>query len=702
MWGAGKVGHQALSSFIWSVADRLRGDCRQSDSGKVIPRFTVLRRVDRVLEATKAAVLAEFATKRATPSYRADIDGLRGLAVIAVVGFHAFPSNMRGGFVGVDLFFVISGFLITGIIVEDLDGGSFSFREFYYRRIRRLFPALLAVLAASYAFGWFHLLAPEFEQFGSHVAAGSAFASNFLSWHEAGYFDNAAQTKPLLHLWSLGVEEQFYIFWPLLLWLAWKFRLRFIGIAVAVAVPSFVLNIIYVHHNDPTAAFYSPAARFWELMLGAILASVHASRVVDRMPFPNGLSIFGIASIVISILVLDQTTNIPGRWALFPTIGVVLIIGVGERAWLNRVALSHPALVFVGLISYPLYLWHWPLLSFSRIVEGQTPSLLIRSSTVLISVVLAYLTYRLIERPIRFSNSMHGMKRIAALCTLMLVFGIGGVITYYQHGLSFRVAANPQLANKGEIGHGEFFRYMAEHSYPCTPDSIRKHSLTFFQARCVQSQNSDVKDIAIIGDSHAEDLFIGLAEQFPESNIVTYIQNALPILGKKDYDEIFDYVSKDKNISIVILAGYWDVRQREMPAGSSFEAELARTVRFLVQSGKNVDLIDDKPNLPFDPTICKYKPRGFIWNAQREPVCSINASLFRKQQVKYRPALVAVAESFPKVRLVETDDAFCDEHVCSGAKNGVLFFRDKNHLTVEGSQYLGQRLRARYRDLAFK
>jgi peptidoglycan/LPS O-acetylase OafA/YrhL len=701
MWGAGKVSHQALSSFIWSVADRLRGDCRQSDSGKVIPRFTVLRRLDRVLEATKAVVLAEFAAKRATPSYRADIDGLRGLAVIAVVGFHAFPSNVRGGFVGVDMFFVISGYLITRIIVQDLDGGSFSFREFYYRRIRRLFPALLAVLAATYAFGWFHLLAPEFEQLGSHVAAGSTFASNFLSWHEAGYFDNEAKTKPLLHLWSLGVEEQFYIFWPLLLWLAWKFRLRFIGIAAAVAASSFVLNIIYVHHDDSVAAFYSPAARFWELMLGAILASAHASRIVDRVPFRNSVSIFGIASIVVLILVLDRTTNFPGWWALFPTIGAVLIIGAGEHAWFNRVALSHPALVFVGLISYPLYLWHWPLLSFSRIMEGQTPSLIVRSSTVLVSVVLAYLTYRLVERPIRFSKSTHDVKRIGALCTLMLVFGIGGLITYYQRGLPSRVAANPQLANKGEIGPDGFFRYMAEHFHPCTPDSIRKHSLTYFRARCVQSQNSDVKDIAIIGDSHAEDLFFGLAEQFPESNIVTYIQSALPILANKVYDEIFDYVSKDKNISTVILAGYWDLRQREVPASSSFEAELARTVRFLVQSGKNVDLVDDTPNLPFDPVICKYKPRVFIWNAQREPVCSADASFFRKQQV-YRPALVAVAASSPNVRLVEIDDVFCDEHVCSAAKDGALFFRDQDHLTVEGSRYLGQRLKARYSDLAFK
>ncbi len=623
--------------------------------------------------------------------------------MVAVVGFHAFPSLVPGGFVGVDVFFVISGYLITGIIVEHLDGGSFSFREFYYRRIKRLFPALLTVLAACYAFGWFSLLAPEFEQFGSHVAAGSAFVSNFLSWHEAGYFDNAAETKPLLHLWSLGVEEQFYIFWPLFLWLAWKLRLGFIGIAVAVAVPSFVLNIMYVHHNDSIAAFYSPAARFWELMLGAVLASILTSRLVDRIPFRNSLSILGIASIAISIFVLAHTTNFPGWWALFPTIGTVLIIGAGECTWLNRTTLSHPALVIVGLISYPLYLWHWPLLSFARIVEGQTPSLIVRSSTVLISIVLSYLTYRLVEQPIRFNKSTHGMKRIAALCTLMFALGIGGLITYYQHGLSFRAAANPQIANKGEIGNEEFFRYMAEHFHPCTPDYIQKHSLSLgFQARCVQSQNSNVKDIAIIGDSHAEDLFIGFAEQLPESNIVTYIQGALPILGKSEYSEIFDYVSRDKNISTIILAGYWDVRQYEVPDGSSLEVELAKTIRFLVQSGKNVYLIDDRPNFPFDPTICKYKSRNFIWNGQSEPVCSINASFFRKQHVKYRSALVTVAASFPNVRLLQTDDFFCDEQVCYGAQNGVLFFRDVNHLTVEGSQYIGQRLMARYKDLAFK
>ena len=176
----------------------------------------------------------------------------------------------------------------------------------------------------------------------------------------------------------------------------------------------------------------------------------------------------------------------------------------------------------------------------------------------------------------------------------------------------------------------------------------------------------------------------------------------MPILGEKDYGEIFDYVSRDKNISTIILAGYWAVRQHEVPDGSSLEVELAKTVGFLVQSGKNVYLIDDRPNFPFDPTICKYKPRDFIWNARREPVCSINASFFRNQQVKYRPALIAVAASFPKVRLLETDDVFCDEHVFRMAKNGVLFFRDVDHLTIEGSQYIGQKLMGRYRDLAFK
>jgi peptidoglycan/LPS O-acetylase OafA/YrhL len=177
------------------------------------------------------------------PKYRPDIDGLRAVAVLAVVLFHAFPGLIRGGFIGVDIFFVISGYLISTIIFENLDRGSFSFREFYVRRIKRIFPALIVVLLACFAFGWFALLADEFNQLGKHIAAGAGFVSNIVLWGEAGYFDNSAETKPLLHLWSLGIEEQFYIVWPLLLWFAWKRKFNLLTIAVLIAIISLALNI---------------------------------------------------------------------------------------------------------------------------------------------------------------------------------------------------------------------------------------------------------------------------------------------------------------------------------------------------------------------------------------------------------------------------------------------------------------------------
>lgn len=205
------------------------------------------------------------------PKYRPDIDGLRAIAVLAVVAFHAFPNWIKGGFIGVDIFFVISGYLISTIIFESLDKGTFSFSEFYARRITRIFPALLLVLVACLTFGWFVLLADEYKQLGKHTAGGAGFVSNFLLWNEAGYFDNSAETKPLLHLWSLGIEEQFYILWPLLLWFFWKRNFNLFIITIAVAIASFILNIEGVKH-DMVATFYSPQSRFWELLSGSLLA----------------------------------------------------------------------------------------------------------------------------------------------------------------------------------------------------------------------------------------------------------------------------------------------------------------------------------------------------------------------------------------------------------------------------------------------
>ena len=272
--------------------------------------------------------------------YRADIDGLRAVAVLSVVGFHAFPNFIKSGFIGVDIFFVISGFLISSIIFGNLEHRSFNYSEFYVRRIKRIFPALIAVLLTSLCFGWYVLLANEFQQLGKHVAAGTAFISNFALWNESGYFDNAAETKPLLHLWSLAIEEQFYIFWPVLLGIVWKRRWNFLVITTAIALISFAINI-YSSFDNPVATFYSPLSRFWELMIGGVLAylTIHKKNYVNK--HPNIQSLLGFMLLAIGFYFIVSRNTYPSYWALLPVLGTFFIISGGSNAWLNRTFLSN-------------------------------------------------------------------------------------------------------------------------------------------------------------------------------------------------------------------------------------------------------------------------------------------------------------------------------------------------------------------------
>src|SRR5258707_3234889 len=293
--------------------------------------------------------------------YRPDIDGLRAIAVLAVVGFHAFPYWVRGGFVGVDIFFVISGYLISANIFGALEASRFSFAEFYARRIKRIFPALLLLLVVVSVVAWFTLLPNEYKQIGKHTAAGASFVPNFVFWKEAGYFDTASEIKPLLHLWSLGIEEQFYVFWPLLLWAGAKRRNGFLLITLMVALMSFAVNVVTVH-TDTAAAFYSPLSRIWELMIGGLLCYFRPPRASLTRRSLNWPAICGILLIGISVTSMNREMPLPGWLALLPTTGACLAIAAGPDAWLNRNLLSNPPMTWVGLISYPLYLWHWPLL----------------------------------------------------------------------------------------------------------------------------------------------------------------------------------------------------------------------------------------------------------------------------------------------------------------------------------------------------
>lgn len=360
-----------------------------------------------------------------TRVYRPDVDGLRALAVLFVVFYHAFPAWMPGGFVGVDIFFVLSGHLITGILLSDLDRGTFSIAGFYARRVRRIFPALLATLAATLLVGWALQLPDEFRRLGRHLLGGSTFSSNLLLWSESGYFDTSAETKPLLHLWSLAIEEQYYLGWPLLLAALWRLRRHALALNALVLAVSFASNVYLVRH-DPTAAYYMPLSRFWELLAGALLAQLH-HRGVRFSPAGGGIAApVGAVLLGMGLLWIDKWSAFPGWWALLPVFGTFLLLAAGEGAWLNRHLLSNRLLVGIGLVSYPLYLWHWPILSFLRINYGEAPFPALRWAGIGLSLVLAWATYRWIERPLRFHRSPRTVPLL--LGGLVLVAGAGAAL----------------------------------------------------------------------------------------------------------------------------------------------------------------------------------------------------------------------------------------------------------------------------------
>jgi peptidoglycan/LPS O-acetylase OafA/YrhL len=607
-------------------------------------------------------------------AYRRDIDGLRAVAVLIVVVYHAFPNVLPGGFIGVDIFFIISGYLISTTLFQSIQSDTFSIFDFYSRRVRRIFPALAVVLTATGAFGWFVLRADEFQQLGKHIAAGVGFVSNFALWNESGYFDSAADAKPLLHLWSLGIEEQFYFFFPIILWTAWKARRGLLKVTVFVAVLSFLWSL-YQFTHDSTALFYSPQTRFWEMMIGAILAhqmlaSRGGSGFLARPDLKNARANIGAIFLIVGIIMCGRANIYPGPWALFPTIGATLLIAAGETAFVNRRILSTRVMVGIGLISYPLYLWHWPLLSYARIIAGRTPSGIVRTSCLVAAFVLAYITYRFIERPLRALS--HQRTVVAFLGVGLLTIGMGGVLIYNQKGFEGRPVDLREVKFEGDLEHDDFHNYIKNHFIQCSSKAVLQQAENFGKIkRCFQSQQDRPVDTVILGDSHAEHLFIGLAESLPQKNVAAYMRNGMAVRSNSGFSIIFDELDADKNVKQVVLSSLWSLRG--IPVQDMIE-----TVRSLQKTGKTVFITDDVPDFNFFPVVCKFKGE-----------CSESSSIFAERYSSYSQDLKDVVDSVPGLVLIKTSEYLCDSATCTMSGAGKLYYRDANHLSIPGSQFIG-------------
>lgn len=350
--------------------------------------------------------------------YRSDIDGLRALAIISVLIFHMFPKFLPGGYVGVDIFFIISGYLIGSTIFNEYEKGNFSFLNFYQRRLIRIIPLLLVVLFATFLLGYFFLLPHEFKSLGRHIGAASVFGSNFQLLKEKGYFDTASELKPLLHLWSLGIEEQFYLFLPILILFINKVFKRPIIVITSIASCSLIYSF-YLTSNNLEAAFFRPESRFWELLIGVLLSRV------EKIPSPYlekqkpYLSVLGIVLCLIAIFSYNNETPFPGFYALIPTLGAALLIYSGEKGLINNKIFKLNSLIFVGKISYSLYLWHWVFLSFNQILYQQNPPRELIFIMVFISVLLSIVTYYFIEKPLKHLTTFQ--KKIISIFTILLL-----------------------------------------------------------------------------------------------------------------------------------------------------------------------------------------------------------------------------------------------------------------------------------------
>ena len=452
---------------------------------------------------------------QAHPAYRPDIDGLRAIAIVSVVLHHAFPEHIRGGFIGVDIFFVLSGYLISTIIFKGLERNRFRFTDFYARRVKRIFPALIVVLVATLIAGWYLLIPADLKLLGKHTFAGSVFLSNFAFWNEAGYFDATAATKPLLHLWSLAIEEQFYIFWPLILWALHRISKTPLRWILPLLFTSLALNFWLVR-SDLTAAFYNPLGRFWEMMTGAVLAAMHVKQIdlMAHLPkrlqpprslafgMPNLLATAGMVLLALLLWKLNPDVRFPGWWALIATLATCFLIAAGKEAWFNRMVLSSKPLVWIGLISYPLYLWHWPILAFAHIQNGALPSPTYQLFWVALSVLMAWLTYRFVERPIRFGR--WNTKRIvtALLCASVASTGLAGYAFYAKDGYPdrFPLLMSNLLSKGGRDAITEGWRdgnCMLDYDLPAS----------HYKPFCVEEKRRPL--LFIWGDSHAGSLYPG-------------------------------------------------------------------------------------------------------------------------------------------------------------------------------------------------
>ncbi len=643
-------------------------------------------------------------------TYRPDIDGLRAVAVLLVVFFHAGFAPVSGGFVGVDIFFVISGYLITGIITKELDGGKFTFANFYARRIKRICPALFAMLGVCAVASLFILIPYDLSTFGRSIISTVFFYSNSLFYNKVNYFDGLAIEKPLLHTWSLAIEEQYYVIWPILLLLLYRAGRR-------KALPRIILALLclslaasqIVLESDQARAFYLLPYRGWELLLGAYLAVASFPAISRRTANVTGLA--GFAAIIYAASAFDTKTPFPGLNALFPCLGAAMLIVAGlQRQALSRTVLSFRPLRFVGKISYSLYLIHWPIFSFAHIALDGEPTPIQRLVIIAVSVALAALSYWYVETPARRATFRFPvLARAAAVPAVLLA--LCGVLYDASGGLPWRVPEGVQIAYAAKF-HGHREQDLADCRDDPKPSLVHRPCPIGAPARDLQY------DFVIWGDSHARHLASAFSDQAKPLGLAGLIlwevrcppllnETRLPAKCREANERAQEWIATQTKLKIVFLGGDWKNCVRRgllsLPQNEGTLIDNARagqgesagrpglddTIRMLRARGLPVAIVEDVPTFPVDAPNCAARARMF---GRPDEGCFAFPRHSIEQDGEQGSSFLNEVSGRFRIPIVETVKAFCEGDTCRPEKGGTIFYTDNAHLNAAGAHYLGTRL----------
>lgn len=647
--------------------------------------------------------------------YRREIDGLRALAVLPVILFHAGFQTFSGGFVGVDIFFVISGYLITSIILAEIEAGTFTLANFYERRARRIMPALFVLMALCLPFAWLWLLPQDMKSFSQSLVAVSVFASNVLFWRTSGYFETAAELKPLLHTWSLAVEEQYYLLFPLFVLLTWRLGKTWI-LKSLFAV--FIVSLAAAHWGattHPVFTFFLLPTRGWELLIGGFIAfyfSLGHKQLSHKWLNELG-SLIGVALIAYSIFSFDSKTPFPSLYTLVPTVGAALIIFFTTPQTSTGKLLGSQLFVGVGLISYSAYLYHQPLLAFAKHRSIDEPSSQLIGLLLAATFLLAYFSWRFVEAPFRNKQRIT-RKQLFTFCVLAsFAFAFFGLIGHLNKGYKFRLS-DEVLA---------YTNIQKEHEELRDDKGCNLSETNFELASCVKGDKSKIPKFALVGDSHAVALAFELDKSFSEVgfSFLQYTKNGCPFAPlfhhsqNENCDKFQSAYLKDfesNNVETYIIAGRWayylsdsgfnneegGVEGRglfdfysanEVPPDSPHSIRKAsilnaysKGISKLLSAGKRVVLIYPIPEQGWDIPLLAAKANYLGSEFQKNGV--------KKDVIERRYSeVVSLFDSFGEnknlVRIFPTK-IFCDENRCASSLKGVPLYYDDDHLSNEGAK----------------